>query len=759
MLLWLPTVLCRFEKISGSTDFLIDFDTGEIKLARELDREVTSTYSVTVKGIDQGSPQLDSDPLIIQISVLDINDNTPVFDTPIVTNISIPEDTLVDTSIAQYFGSDPDFGENGTITFTLIGSSLFRITPVTGVVEVSQILDRETLDFVQLTITISDNGTPQRTKQINLFIYITDINDNPPVFDISIDATLFIREDTVIGQVILNTPATDQDIDTNMELTYRLVDSNPITGLTTFGMNGETADLYVAIANTDRETISHYILKIEALDNGIPSLTANLTISLTITDFNDNPPLLTLDTYAISISESTPVSSSIYRFYATDRDVGVNKEFEFSIQNGDSANFSVNTTNGELITLNTFDFEVASRYAFTIVVTDKGTPLLTTQNTVDVLIVDSNDNPPILTDTKYSKGLLEDFNTGATIFIFNATDRDSGLFGEIQFELLGIFSGFVVDLENGIMSSTGLFTGQVGRTFDFQIRAFDNNGVSPSLFDTENIHIVIISPTYVVEMVLNRSPEFVTINQHQIENIFTEAVQSNVIIDEISPFYDTLNFVDPSKSTVDIHATHLTTDTLIGGLELLRAIDEKESLINELLFTAGIQLAEPVVTKDTTLVSTELALIILSSILVMFIGCCGCILCMLVIRIYRLRRRKRQYAKSYASLSTYFPSQSNISSPTELHSLTNPLYISPYQNSSFFDKLSSLHYESQELTMELFSEDFESVGGLGTVVDLFDEKSGGVSVAVDSILDFSDDEVSRVLVDFGSEDGSGISII
>ena len=75
---------------------------------------------------------------------------------------------------------------------------------------------------------------------------------------------------------------------------------------------------------------------------------------------------------------------------------------------------------------------------------------------------------------------------------------------------------------------------------------------------------------------------------------------------------------------------------------------------------------------------------------------------MLVIRIYRLRRRKRQYAKSYASLSTYFPSQSNISSPTELHSLTNPLYISPYQNSSFFDKLSSLHYESQELTMELF---------------------------------------------------------
>ena len=87
-------------------------------------------------------------------------------------------------------------------------------------------------------------------------------------------------------------------------------------------------------------------------------------------------------------------------------------------------------------------------------------------------------------------------------------------------------------------------------------------------------------------MVLNRSPEFVSMNQHQIENIFSGAVQSNVIIDEISPFYDTLNFVDSSKLTVDIHATHLTTDTL----ELLRAFDEKESLINELLFTAGISI-------------------------------------------------------------------------------------------------------------------------------------------------------------------------
>ena len=751
--------LYRFEKISGSADFLIDFDSGEVYLARQLDREVVSSYSISVKGVDQGSPQLDSEALIIQIDILDVNDNSPQFDTPIATNISIPEDTLVATSIAQYTASDPDFGQNGTIAFTLVGSNLFQINPTTGVLQVSQNLDRETVDFIQLTLTISDGGSPPLSAQISVDIHITDTNDNPPIFDGSIDATLFIREDTFVGQVILNTPATDADINTNMKLTYILVDSNPITGLTTFAMNPQSADLFIAIADTDRETIPGYVLKIEALDTGVPSLSANLTVSVTITDFNDNSPIFTLDEYDISISESTPAFSSIYRFYATDSDIGVNEEFDFSIQNGDLANFSINATTGELTTLNTFDFEMATMYTFIIVATDRGTPSRTTQNSVEVAIADSNDNPPILTDTKYSKGLLEDFNTGATVFIFNATDRDSGMFGEIQFELIGTFSEFVVDLENGILSSTGLFIGQIGRTFDFQIRAFDNGGVTPTLSDTENIHIVVISATYVVEMVLNRSPEFVAKNQHQIEDIFTQATNADVIIDQISPFYDNLNLIDPSKSTVSIHATHLTTNTLIEGLDLLRSVDENEPLINNLLFTAGIQLAEPVIPKDTTLVSTELALGILSSILILFIACCSCVLCMLVVRIYRLRRRKQQYAKSYASLSTYFPSQGNLSSPTDMHSLTNPLYISPYQNSSFFEKPASLRYESQELTMELFSEDFESAGGVLSVVDLFDEKSGGVSVAIDSMMDFSDSEISRVLVDFGSEDGSGISII
>ena len=743
-------IFFRFEKISGSADFLIDYDTGVIIVARSLDREMTSSYSVTVKAVDQGIPQLDSDPLVIEIEVLDVNDNTPAFLYPVPSDLNIPEDTLVATVVASFIATDNDTGMNGEVFFTLIGSVLFEIDTITGEVRVAAALDRETMDFFQLTIIVSDRGTPSLTAQTLLDIQLTDVNDNSPVFDTSIVTTVSIREDTMTGQIVLHTSVSDIDTPPNNFITFTLANSNPITGFTTFGVS-QNGDLFVAINDTDRELAPYYVLVIVASDSGVPVLTADLTVTITITDYNDNPPLFTQDTFSISISESTPVQNSIFRFSATDSDEGVNKEFEFYIQDSFRDNFSVNTSTGELSTLNSLDYEEDTFYTFVIIVADHGVPRLTSDKMVSVYILDDNDNSPILSDTIYRKGLLEDFSIGQTVFKFNASDRDSDLYGQIYYELVGEFSDFVVGLESGIMSTAGLFIGQSGRTIDFQIRAYDNEGVDPSLFDLENVHIVVLTPDYIVEMVLNRSPDYITINQHSIEDILTQAVGFVVVIDEISPFYDTLNLIDPSRSTVNIHATHSTTRTLIDGIELLKKVDENEALINTLLFTAGVQLAEPIAPRDTTLVSTELALIIVSSILLLFVSCCGCVLCLLLIRIYRLRRRKRAYARSYASLSTFLPSQSNISSPTDMHSITNPLYLSPYGDTSYLDKPASIRYESQELTMELFSQDFDSLASPVSMVDLFGEDV--------SDIDGLSSEVSRVLVDYGSEDGSGISII
>ena len=729
-------------------------------MSKALDRETVSFYSITVKAIDQGTPQLDSQPLIVQIDILDVNDNSPQFNTPVTSNINIPEDTPVAMSVAQFFASDPDFGDNGTISFSLTGSNSFDVTMTTGVVRVSLILDRETKDSYSLTITASDNGTPPRSVQSNLLISIADVNDNAPIFNDTIQTTLSIREDTIIGQVLVRVEASDLDLGMNQEVSFRLVDSNPITGLDTFGIDATSGDIFVAINNTDRECIGQYVLKIEALDGGVPVLSANLSIYVTITDFNDNPPVFTQSVFDLSIPESTVPLSAIHTFSSTDNDEGVNSEVSYTISGRDVANFSVNTSTGVLSTRDKFDFETNTFYTFLIIATDRGVPPLSSVETVTVSILDSNDNAPVLSDTKYSKGLLDSFSSGATVFVFNATDRDSNNFGLVRFELVGRSSGFEVDREKGVLVSTGLFTGQVGRTFDFEIKAFDNEGDSPTLFDIESVHIVVISQNHVVELVLDRSPEFVSTTQHSIEDILTRETELVVIIDTISPFYDSSNFIDLDKSVVTIHATHPTTSGLIETDALVRALDEREAFINELLLAIRVQLAAPIVPRDTTLVTAELALIIVSAALFLFILFCGCMLCLLICQIFRIRRRKREYAKSYASLSTYIPSQSVLTSPTELMSSTNPLYTQTYLEKESYLEKASLRYESQELTMEMFGDDFSL--GETTVVDLFDDDSvmnGRFRDAIDSVVESIDDEDLQVLVDYGSEDGSGISII
>ena len=305
-------IFFRFEKISGSADFLIDYDTGVIIVARSLDREITSSYSVTVKAVDQGIPQLDSDPLVIEIEVLDVNDNTPAFLYPVPSDLNIPEDTLVATVVASFIATDNDTGINGEVFFTLIGSVLFEIDTITGEVRVAAALDRETMDFFQLTIIVSDRGTPSLTAQTLLDIQLTDVNDNSPVFDTSIVTTVSIREDTMTGQIVLHTSVSDIDTPPNNFITFTLANSNPITGFTTFGVS-QNGDLFVAINDTDRELAPYYVLVIVASDSGVPVLTADLTVTITITDYNDNPPLFTQDTFSISISESTPVQNSIFR--------------------------------------------------------------------------------------------------------------------------------------------------------------------------------------------------------------------------------------------------------------------------------------------------------------------------------------------------------------------------------------------------------------------------------------------------------------
>ena len=166
--------------------FSIGTVDGDVRLVGELDREELSNYTLTVVAIDKGSPPLSS-TMDVTMVVLDVNDNTPSFSQNIY-DVEIQEDTLTGSDVLQVFASDADEGTNGQIRFSIAGGNAnaeFRIDSVTGMVSVAKRLDREAQASYSLTVQASDRGSSPRVDRASVNIVLLDVNDCPPVFELS----------------------------------------------------------------------------------------------------------------------------------------------------------------------------------------------------------------------------------------------------------------------------------------------------------------------------------------------------------------------------------------------------------------------------------------------------------------------------------------------------------------------------------------------------------------------------------------------
>lgn len=114
--------------------FSVDKSSGIIILEHPLDRELQPSYNVTVKAIDQGIMQTLSSFATVTITVLDINDNPPVFERRDYL-ITVPEDTLPSAEIISVFATSKDIGTNAEITYFIRSGNekgKFRINSRTG---------------------------------------------------------------------------------------------------------------------------------------------------------------------------------------------------------------------------------------------------------------------------------------------------------------------------------------------------------------------------------------------------------------------------------------------------------------------------------------------------------------------------------------------------------------------------------------------------------------------------------------------------
>ncbi|XP_069026653.1 protocadherin alpha-8-like isoform X13 [Embiotoca jacksoni] len=473
-------------------------------LKKSLDREQKYNHSLVVTAVDGGKPPR-SGTLNVSVIVLDSNDNRPIFSQEIY-EITIPENVPVGTKIFQMNATDPDEDMNGEIEYSL-GKTLrrkvydiFELDKLTGEIRIKGVVDFEENDVYKLDVEASDKGTPPMTGECRVIIKIRDVNDNPPEIEIT-SLSNTVPEDSKPGTVISLLSVTDKDSGINGKIISGITSNGPFELKISYKEN-----IYSVVTKgvLDREELSHYEITIKATDCGEPPLQTYKTLNIQISDVNDNSPHFSQNPLHFYLSENNAAGKSIFSVSATDNDVSDNAAISYRIVREGSENkilsfLNVNSDNGHITALKSFDFEALKTFQFQVVATDSGTPSLSSNVTVNVFILDQNDNAPVILYPVSSNGSAEgveeiprNVNAGHLVTKVRAYDADIGYNGWLLFSLQEVtdHSLFGLDRYTGQIRTLRSFTETDEAEHKLIILVKDNGNVSLSATATVIVKLV-----------------------------------------------------------------------------------------------------------------------------------------------------------------------------------------------------------------------------------------------------------------------------
>ncbi|KFO81554.1 Protocadherin-7, partial [Cuculus canorus] len=509
-----------FSLESGSDYLKIDNMTGELSTTeRRIDREKLPQCQMI---FDENECFLDFEVSVIgpsqswvdlfegRVIILDINDNTPTFPSPVLT-LTVEENRPVGTLYLLPTATDRDFGRNGIERYELLqepgGDSVFELQVADTLdgekqpqLIVKGALDREQRDSYELSLRVRDGGDPARSSQAILRVLITDVNDNSPRFEKSIyEADL--AENSSPGTPILQLRATDLDVGVNGQIEY-------VFGAATESVRrllrlDENSGWLSVLHRIDREEVNQLRFTVMARDRGQPPKTDKATVVLNIRDENDNVP--TIDIRKIgriplrdgvaSVAEDVLVDTPIALVQVSDRDQGENGVVTCTVV-GDVPFQLKPASEGEgepqnkrkyfLHTSAPLDYEAVRDYNVVIVAVDSGSPSLSSNNSLLVRVGDTNDNPPVFSQAVLEVSFPENNLPGERVATVVATDADSGKNAEITYSLEASplsseapGSIFSIDPDSGDVSVQAVLDREQRDTYEFQVTARDK-GV-PSL--------------------------------------------------------------------------------------------------------------------------------------------------------------------------------------------------------------------------------------------------------------------------------------
>ncbi|KAI6645822.1 protocadherin Fat 4-like [Oopsacas minuta] len=452
-----------------SYSLLMDFDifnltsTGQLQLINSLDFETTTSYTLQVIATDGGTPALDTNSYI-QIPVTDVNDNSPAFQNEKFL-ADVVEHSSIGDIIFRALATDADSGIYSQLTYSLSTNPYLTINTTTGDVTVDGVIDREVFDLINVTVAVCDGGIPARCVDEQLIVPVIDINDQNPEF-IPNMVTIEISEGHS-GLIHQGIAIDNDDPGTNNSEIVSYTISPASSGFTVNGVG------QVFPPDLDFETRVGYQLQITAIDGGEPSLNGSYTLMVSVTDINDNPPVITIEPEELIVPEDQSPSLLNVSISATDRDSGVNGDVTFKLIEEDTP-FSL-TSEGKLFLDGSLDYDTGVQsYTLTVLAIDGGYPSLNSTATLVIIVGEVNDNYPVFNQSHYDVSIFEEQTPPYFVFAVNATDSDFD--SEVSYSLSDYSSFGIVN--NGTIYGIVQINFESETSITFAVIATDN-GIPP----------------------------------------------------------------------------------------------------------------------------------------------------------------------------------------------------------------------------------------------------------------------------------------
>ncbi|XP_071267199.1 protocadherin gamma-A11-like isoform X26 [Salvelinus alpinus] len=429
----------------------------EMVLQKPLDREKQEQISLLLTAVDGGEPQL-SGTMQILITVLDANDNAPVC-SQAEYKASVSENVSKGTVLTTISATDADQGSNGRITYSIPksgASHLFEIDNVYGVVKLNGHIDYEKRKHYEIDVQATDQGG--HSDACKLIIEVIDTNDNKPSINI-MSKTSAISEDAQPGTVVTMMNIQDPDSGDNGRVQCSIDENIP------FSIKSTSNNFFTVVTDSDldRERASEYNISVTCSDEGVPSLSSSVTLTLQISDVNDNAPVFERSSYEAYIIENNTPGLFIFTVKARDADWNQNARVSYILEDSSvngvpvSSYVSVSADSGVVHSVRSFDYEQIKDFQFRVKAQDGGSPPLSSNVTVKIMIQDQNDNAPqVLYPVQTSNSLVAEMvprsaDVGYLVTKVVAVDVDSGQNAWLSYKLQKATDRalFEVGLQNG----------------------------------------------------------------------------------------------------------------------------------------------------------------------------------------------------------------------------------------------------------------------------------------------------------------------